>query len=492
VEAAKPDRSTRDYPRHTQNVRELASGSDFGDWRIDRLIGRGGMGVVYRATDRRLNRPVAIKLIADERASDTAFRERFEREAQLTAAIDHPNVIPVYAAGEIDGQLYLATRFVDGTDLHECLRREGPLAPERAAEVVQQVGAALDAAHAAGLVHRDVKPANVLLSGRHAYLSDFGLTRSVEATAQLTDTGERLGTVDFMSPEQLRGQRVDARSDVYALGCLLFTALTGGPPFHRGTAAATISAHLESPPPRASDYPGVPDEFDAVLARALEKDPERRYPSAGDLGRAAVAAAQGQATRELGHSVARGEAAPLAETRALPETRPVEPPPTARVALKENKPRHLVIEALVIAAFLVIALVVIALALAGGGSDPTRPLSSSDVAGAARSFARAYAHENTRALARLLSPDVQRVSASDVQRGRTSVVAAYRTQFRSQATRAYRLADLQVESGPVGRAEARFTVERAGRPPITGQVVFGVERRNGRPRIRLIATESRT
>src|SRR4051812_39092993 len=171
------------------------------------------MGIVYRATDRRLNRPVAIKLIADDRASDTGFRDRFEREAQLTASIDHPNVIPVYAAGEIEGQLYLATRYVQGTDLQALLRSDGPLEPDRAADIVQQVAAGLDAAHAAGLVHRDVKPANVLLSGRHAYLSDFGLTRPVEAETRMTDTDERLGTVDFMSPEQLRGQRVDARSD---------------------------------------------------------------------------------------------------------------------------------------------------------------------------------------------------------------------------------------------------------------------------------------
>src|SRR4051794_6299948 len=184
------------------------------------------MGVVYQATDRRLNRPVAIKLIADDRSEDPSFRDRFEREAQLTASIDHPNVIPVYAAGEIDDQLYLATRYVDGTDLHQLLRSQGPLPPERAADIVRQVAEALDAAHFTGLVHRDVKPANVLLSGRHVYLSDFGLTRSVAAEARLTDTDERLGTIDFMSPEQLRGQRVDARSDVYALGCLLFTVLT--------------------------------------------------------------------------------------------------------------------------------------------------------------------------------------------------------------------------------------------------------------------------
>ena len=469
-------------------MRELPPGSDFGDWRIERLLGRGGMGVVYLARDRRLGRPVAIKLIADDRAADAGFRDRFEREAQLTAAIDHPHVIPVYAAGEIDGQLYLATRFVDGTDLQEELRRSGPLAPERAADVVAQVAAALDAAHAAGLVHRDVKPANVLLAGGHVYLSDFGLTRPVAADTGLTDTGERLGTVDFMSPEQLRGQRTDARSDVYALGCLLFAVLTGEPPFHRSSAAATVTAHLESPIPRTATA-GVPDEFDDVLARALAKEPMARYPSAGDLGRAAAAAARGQVTRELGHSVARGEAAPLAETTRLPDP----PAQTTRLPdpLKDRRRRHVLVELSVIAAFFLVALVVIVVALSSGGGNPNRPLSSSEVARAARGFASAYAHEDARALARLLAPDVQRVSPSDVQRGRGAVIAAYRSQFRAQVTSGYALDGLSVEAGPVGRAEGRFTVERRGRPPITGRVVFGVERRNGKAAIRLITTESR-
>src|SRR4051794_24086036 len=444
------------------------------------------MGVVYAATDLSLHRPVAIKVIASERADDADFRERFQREARLAASFDHPNVIPVYAAGEEDGHLYIAMRLVDGIDLHRLLRRDGPVPFQRAADIVRQIAEALDAAHAAGLVHRDVKPANVLLADRHVYLGDFGITRAIDADTQVTETDEHAGTVDFMSPEQLRGQRTDARSDVYALGCLLYTALTGVTPFQRPTVAATITAHLEAPAPRISDRSGIPVEFDEVVYRALEKDPERRYPSAGDLGRAAIAAAQGQVTREVGQSVARGDAAPLATTRVI------ELPPTARIAVKEKPRRHLVAEVIVLGAFFLIALVVGAIAITGGSDDPNRPLSSGDVETTAHRFATAYAHEDARALARLLAPDVRRVSASDVQTGRRAVVGAYASQFRSQVTRAYKLDGLQVAGGPVGRAEARFTVERAGRPPITGNVVLGVERRHGKPRIRLIATESRT
>src|SRR4051794_1981025 len=212
------------------------------------MIGRGGMGVVYRGIDQRLGRPVAIKLIAAEYATDEAVRRRFEREARLMAAIDHPNVIPVYAAGEEDGHLYLVMRYVPGTDLHAMLRREGRLEPARAAAIVAQIGEALDAAHAAGLVHRDVKPANVLIAnGDHVYLSDFGITR-VQADTRITESGGWIGTVDFMAPEHLRGEPTDARADVYALGCVLHTALTGTPPFRRATVPATITAHLHDPP----------------------------------------------------------------------------------------------------------------------------------------------------------------------------------------------------------------------------------------------------
>src|SRR4051812_41703162 len=292
---------------------DLTPGTELAGCRIEELLGTGGMGVIYRATELRLGRPVALKLISADGASDPAIRERFEREARLTASIDHPNVIPVYGAGEEDGHLYLVMRYVPGTDLHALLRREGRLEPGRAAAIVAQIADALDAAHAAGLVHRDVKPANVLIAGSHVYLSDFGITRVQDAeTTRITDSGGWVGTVDFMAPEHLRGEKVDARADVYALGCVLFTALTGAPPFRRATVPATITAHLHEEPPRPSATPGVPTGFDAVIARALAKDPAARYASAGDPGRAALAAAAGEPAAVTRGSVARGAAAPAA------------------------------------------------------------------------------------------------------------------------------------------------------------------------------------
>jgi hypothetical protein len=285
----------------------------FGGYRIEGVAGRGGMGVVYRAVQLDLGRPVALKLIAGDRAADPDVRERFQRESRMAAAIDHPNVVPVHGAGEHDGQLYLVMRYVGGTDLHALIKRDGPLPAERAAAIIAQVASALDAAHAAGLVHRDVKPANVLLSGRegeeHAYLSDFGLTRLLASETHLTETGQWMGTIDFSSPEQLSGHRLDARADVYSLGCVLHAALMGTPPYPRGTFPATMLAHLQDPVPRPSEA-GAPAGFDRVMARALAKEPASRYPSAGDLGRAALAAARGESVTESERSVAVGSAAP--------------------------------------------------------------------------------------------------------------------------------------------------------------------------------------
>jgi predicted Ser/Thr protein kinase len=284
--------------RQNGPVSPLSVGEEFAGCRVEEVIGRGGMGVVYRGTELRLDRPVAIKLIATDRATDDSARRRFEREARLTAAIDHPNVIPVYGAGEQDGDLYLIMRYVDGTDLQRRLRSDGPLPVAEAARVTDQVARALDAAHRRGLVHRDIKPANVLLAGDHVYLTDFGITRLVDESTRATETGDWVGTVDFMSPEHLRGEETDARSDVYSLGCVLYASLTGVPPFKRASVAATITAHLRERPPAPSQVrPDLPRGFDQIVGRALAKNPAHRYASAGELGDAALAAAAGRPPR---------------------------------------------------------------------------------------------------------------------------------------------------------------------------------------------------
>jgi hypothetical protein len=256
-------------------------GSVVAGHRLVRLVGRGGMGVVYEAVEESLGRTVALKLIAPERADEPGFRERFIAESRLAAAIDHPNVLPVFGAGEHEGTLYLAMRFVAGEDL----RALSPLPPARAAAIVAQVGAALDAAHARRLVHRDVKPGNVLVaSGDHAYLTDFGLVKALDASAGVTQTGELVGTVDYVAPERIRGDPAGPASDLYSLGCVLFYALTGRVVYPLDSAEQRMWAHISGEPPQA---PG----FEAVLARALAKEPGERYPSGRALGEAALAAA---------------------------------------------------------------------------------------------------------------------------------------------------------------------------------------------------------
>jgi streptogramin lyase/predicted Ser/Thr protein kinase len=290
---------------------ELEAGDVFAGYRVTGVAGRGGMGVVYEAQQLDLQRPVALKLIATPLARDEAFRERFVRESRAAAAIDHPNVIPVYSAGEDDGRLYLAMRFVDGEDLRSLVQREGPLEPARAAAIIAQVGSALDAAHARGLVHRDIKPANVLLDRDHAYLTDFGLTKRLTGETTMTGSGRWVGTLGYIAPEQIRGEAVDARADVYALGCLLFYVLTGVAPYRRDSDEATLYAHLHDAAPDARALtPEVPEALAEVVSRALEKDPDDRYLSAGDLGRAALAAVGDGPAPPPERVVARGAAAP--------------------------------------------------------------------------------------------------------------------------------------------------------------------------------------
>jgi len=282
------------HPGLTHGEPHLAVGTDFAGHRIDSFVGQGGMGLVFRATDRTLGRTVALKVIAPDAAGNPVFRARFERECRVAAAIDHPHVVDVYHAGEDEGMLYLTMRYVDGTDLRRLLRQEHRLDPARAVSIVSQIAGALDEAHALGLVHRDVKPANVLLTERsrhdHAYLTDFGITRRAD-DEHLTRTGVALGSVDCIAPEQAHGTDVDARADIYSLGCVLFQMLTGRVVFDRETDLEKLWAHVHDPPRRlATLNRDLPPGLQDVLDRALAKNPDDRHPSASELAREATAA----------------------------------------------------------------------------------------------------------------------------------------------------------------------------------------------------------
>jgi len=351
---------------------EMAGGTVFAGHRIEAVAGRGGMGVVYRATQLALDRIVALKVIAPGLMDDATMRARFVRESKIAASIDHPNVIPIYYAGEEAGIAYIAMRYVPGDDLRSLVRREGPLGTRRAARLVAQIGAALDAAHAAGLVHRDVKPANVLLGpDEHVYLTDFGLTKHALSAAGSTRPGHWVGTLDYVAPEQIRGERVDARADIYALGCVLYFVLTGRVPFPRQGDEAKLWAHLSEPPPHPSERrPELPPGFDEVAERALAKQPDDRYPSAGDLGRAALAAVEDESVREPERLVAVGAAAPTDAptiTSGKPVTTQVKPEgATARLPSERERPgRRRALAGLALA--VLVAAAVAAIVLVDGG-----------------------------------------------------------------------------------------------------------------------------
>jgi hypothetical protein len=319
-------------------VADALIGASFAGYRVDEIVGRGGMGVVYRATDVALERAVALKLLAPELAADESFRRRFTAESKVAASLDHPNVIPIYHAGEHEGVLYLAMRFVAGEDLRRRMQRVGRLEPAAAARLIAQIGSALDSAHERGLVHRDVKPANVLLNSHdHAYLSDFGLTKRLASETIETRAGQILGTLDYIAPEQIRGDEVGPFTDVYALGCLTVHVLTGRVPFPIETDEARLWAHLSEPPPAVSARcPDLPRGLDGVVARAMAKEPTLRYASAGALAEAvaaAVAIPQRPAPAPASaRAVARARKArpqPAARVRPAPAAAPVEAEPSA-------------------------------------------------------------------------------------------------------------------------------------------------------------------
>jgi Protein kinase domain len=267
----------------------FAIGSRVGGYVLEEQIGHGGMAVVFRALDENLGRRVALKILAPALAADVVFRQRFIRESRSAAAVDDPHIIPLFEAGESDGVLFIAMRYVQGGDVRSLLARRGALDPDRVAAIVAQVASALDTAHAAGLVHRDVKPANMLLDMRpgqpdHVYLSDFGLSKEAAGSVGLTGAGLFLGTVDYAAPEQIDGRQPDGRTDQYALACAAFEMLCGQPPFVRDQSLAVLHAHLSTPPPPVSTFrAGVPGVVDSVLGRALGKSPEHRYRTCGEF-----------------------------------------------------------------------------------------------------------------------------------------------------------------------------------------------------------------
>jgi hypothetical protein len=347
---------------------DLRPGDEVAGHRLERIIGRGGMSIVYLAEHLRLGRRVAFKVLAPQFAEDPGFRQRFIRESRTAAALDHPNIVTVYDAGEFDGLLYISMRYVEGSDLSRVLSEGGAVEPWRTLTIVSQVGSALDAAHAEGLVHRDVKPGNILLSQpgtplERAFLSDFGVTKRMTTSEALTRTGQFVGTVDYVAPEQILGGSVDGRTDVYSLGCVLYQCLRGEIPFPRPTDVATIYAHLhdETPVLPEGTFPGM----DPVIARALAKDKEDRYPSCTALVEAARSNLHERAETEI-------RVAPTAiseETTGIPAPRR---PPRRRVGL-------------ILGAAIAFAVVTaIAIALAGrepgtvGAAPPSSPTTATD------------------------------------------------------------------------------------------------------------------
>lgn len=301
-------------------------GTQIGPYRLRRLIGKGGMGEVYEAEDTGKGRVVALKLLPEAVSHDPVFRQRLQREANAAGRLQEPHVVPIHDYGEIDGLLFVDMRLIDGIDLRRILREQGPMPPARATAIVRQIASALDAAHRSGILHRDVKPENILINrDDFAYLVDFGIANATTDEA-LTELGTAVGTYAYMAPERFGNGEVTARADVYALACVLHECLTGAPPFQGDSVSVVIAAHLNEPAPRPSRArPDIPAGLDEVIAVGMAKRPEDRYASAGELARAATAALTGAQQDQADSIVHRSQAATM--PAPLPPPPPMSPPP---------------------------------------------------------------------------------------------------------------------------------------------------------------------
>jgi serine/threonine protein kinase len=366
---------------------DLPAGSTFAGYRITGVIGRGGMSIVYEAEHVQLGRTLALKLLAPSLAMDESFRERFIRESRIAASLDHPNVVQIYDAGESDGVLYIAMRHIAGTDVRTLLQQKGPLGLGQTLFILEQVASALDAAHERGLVHRDIKPANILVAqpSERAFLTDFGVAKEITGRG-LTKTGYFIGTFEYAAPEQIEGKTVDGRTDLYALGCVLYECLSGEAPFGAETEGSIIHAHLVEPPPKlTAKRPDLPPGLNAVITQAMAKSKDDRYATAGDM----VSAVRAVALEGSG-APATSPARPVSIPPAAPETilAPSEPPAPAESvapaappppAPPPREPRTVEMTmrrlALVGAGLLLllVAAVVAAVLLAGGDDSSTSP-----------------------------------------------------------------------------------------------------------------------
>jgi hypothetical protein len=372
----------------TDNGRHQA-GDKIAGYVLEDQIGTGGMAVVFRARDDRLGRPVALKLLAPGLAADDGFRQRFIRESRAAAAVDHPHIIPIYEAGEAAGVLFIAMRYVQGGDARALLDNGGPLPAARAWAIISQVARALDAAHRHGLVHRDIKPGNILLDtpagpSEHVYLSDFGISKQPSGASGLTQAGQFVGTLDYIAPEQLEGRDLDGRADLYSLGCAAYELLSGRPPFRPAQGLALIGAHLSDlPPALTAERPDLPPAADWVLARAMAKSPDERYLScaefAADLGRSLglavpprAGAASGAVTQQARYRDTRpGPARDFADPATAMATAPAAAPATAPAGRPVPWPRSpRLVAGAIVAGLTVVAAGIVAAAVLSRGPGP--------------------------------------------------------------------------------------------------------------------------